>query len=149
MNSWNSEQKKKSLSFGMWKSYHYITRLLQTSSLENSLVFSGKKYTQSKISRKWNVTCHENHTLHVIFCTGYIMTFSSFFKEIFNFKTMCRRLKKKKICPELYHSELATRHYFFTMPDFTVHRYVNILFKSFKSIFLYAGTLSITVWLYS
>lgn len=61
---------------------------------------------------------------------------------------MCWR-EKKKICPELYHSELATGHCFFAMADFTVHRYANKLFKSLKSTFLHSETLSITVWLYS
>lgn len=77
------------------------------------------------------------------------MTFPSCFKG--KKKTLISKpcVGEKKICPELYHSELATRHCFFTMPDFTVHRYANKLFRSFKSTFLYPGTQSITVWLYS
>lgn len=77
------------------------------------------------------------------------MTFPSSFKEK-NTQFQNHVLEeKKKICPELYHSELATRHCFFTMPDFTVHRDANELSKSFKSTFLYSGTPSFTKWLYS
>lgn len=137
----------------MWKPYHYIItfpRLFQTSTLENSLFFSGKKYMHP-IKDKQEVECYlpwkSHSTLNILH-----LVHNDFFiflqrQEISIWKPCVEG--KKKICPELYHAELATRHCFFKMPDFTMHRYANKLLKSFKSIFLYSGTLSITVWLYS
>lgn len=53
---------------------------------------------QSEISRKWNVMCHENLTLSLIFCTWSIMTFPSSFKEKkSSISKPCVREKKKSV----------------------------------------------------
>ena len=136
----------------MWKPYHYIitfSGLMQTSALKSTMVFADKKYTHP-IKNKQEVKCYIPWNSYSVLNFLHLVhdDFSIFLQKIFDFKTMCRG-RKKKICPELYHSELATGCCFFTMPDFTVHRYTNKLFKSFKSTFLYSGTQRITVWPYS
>lgn len=116
----------------MWKPYHYIITfggVLQTSALENPLVFADKKYTHP-IKDKQEVKCYLPWKSYSAL---------NFLHLVHNdFSILLQRKKKKsliskpcvgekKICPELYHSELATRHCFFTMPDFTVHRYCSDL----------------------
>lgn len=116
----------------------------------NPLVFADKKYIHP-IKDKQEGKCYlpwksysELNFLHLVH-----NDFSIFLqRKKYSISKPCVG-GKKKICPELYHSELATRHCFFTMTDFTVHRDANELSKSFKSTFLYSGTPSFTKWLYS
>lgn len=70
----------------MGKPYHYIitfTRLWQISALENPLVLADKKYTHP-IKGKQEVECYvpwKSYSVLNCFCTWYIMTFPSSFKE--------------------------------------------------------------------